>query len=336
MSKKKYHINIILGLIILFSLNTLMISSVAPLYLGKQIFAWIIGLGLFFVGRFLDIKQISKYKKIIFIFCCLFLLIPIFTNTITRGSRRWINIGPINIQPSETVKPLLMLNIASTQFPILHLIPVFIILFQPDLGSAISTLILLTPIVLYNKKFFKIVLIISLVGLLCSPLIWKFGLHDYQKNRITYFLNPASDPLGKGYNVIQSKIAIGSGGLFGKGYRQGTQGQLLFLPEKHTDFMFASTAEELGIIGISLIIFAYYLLIGGLIEKAYNTSNRLIFIFTLGIAIQIWFQSFINIGMNLGILPVTGIPLPFLSVGGSSLIAYLFSLGIIFSDYWEF
>jgi rod shape determining protein RodA len=336
MSKKKYHINIILGIAILFSLNTLMVSSVAPAYLGKQIFAWIMGLGLFFVGRSLDIKQISKYKKIIFLFCCFLLLIPILTNSITRGSRRWINIGPLTFQPSEVTKPLLMLNIASTQFPLLHLIPFFIVLFQPDLGSAISILILLAPIVLYNKKFFKIILLITVLGIACSPLIWKFALHDYQKNRITYFLNPSSDPLGKGYNVIQSKIAIGSGGLFGKGYKQGTQGQLLFLPEKHTDFMFASTAEELGIVGISLIILAYYFLIGGLIEKAYHTSNRLIFIFTLGIAIQLWFQSFINIGMNLGILPVTGIPLPFISVGGSSLMAYLFSLGIIFSDYWEF
>jgi len=294
------------------------------------------GLGLFFVGRFLDVKQISKYKRAIFIFCCVLLLIPILTNSITRGSRRWINVGPITVQPSEIVKPLLMLNIASTQFPLIHLIPVFIILFQPDLGSAISTLILLAPIVLYNKKFFKLILLISLIGALCSPLIWKFGFHDYQKNRVTYFLNPNSDPLGKGYNVIQSKIAIGSGGFLGKGYKQGTQGQLLFLPEKHTDFMFASTAEELGFVGISLVLLAYYFLLSGLIEKAYSTSNRLIFIFTLGIAIQIWFQAFINIGMNLGILPVTGIPLPFLSVGGSSLMAYLFSLGIIFSDYWEF
>ena len=151
MSKKKHHINIILGLIILFSINTLMISSVAPSYLGKQIFAWILGLGLFFVGRFLDIKQISKYKKIIFIICCVSLLIPIVTNRITRGSRRWIYLGPVGIQPSEVVKPLLMLNIASTSIPILHLIPVFIILLQPDLGSAISTLILLAPIVLYNN-----------------------------------------------------------------------------------------------------------------------------------------------------------------------------------------
>lgn len=336
MSKKNYHINIIIGLIILFSINILMTSSIAPPYLKKQIFAWIFGLALFFLGRHLDIKQISKYRKVIFTICCILLIIPIITNKVTRGSRRWIDLGIITIQPTEVIKPWLMLNIATTSAPITHLIPVFIIILQPDLGSAISTLFLLSPILLYNKKFFQLTLLGLIVFMFLSPLIWKFGLHDYQKNRVIHFLNPSLDPLGKGYNVIQSKIAIGSGGFWGKGYKKGTQGQLLFLPEKHTDFMFASTAEELGIFGVSLIIFAYYLIIGGLIEKAYATSNRIIFIFTLGIAIQIWLQSLINIGMNLGLLPVTGIPLPFLSVGGSSLIAYLFSLGVIFSDYWEF
>jgi len=155
---------------------------------------------------------------------------------------------------------------------------------------------------------------------------------DYQQNRINTFLNPKEDPLGEGYNVIQSQIAIGSGGFFGKGYKKGTQGQLLFLPEKHTDFMFATTAEELGLFGVSIILFAYYLLIRTLFNKAFSTKNRPLFIFTLGIAIQIWMQTFVNIGMNIGLLPVTGIPLPFISVGGSSLMTLLFSLGIIYSS----
>lgn len=180
---------------------------------------------------------------------------------------------------------------------------------------------------------FKIALIALGVLILFSPLIWKFGLHDYQKHRIEVFLNPTADPLNKGYNVIQSQIAIGSGGIFGKGYKKGSQGQLLFLPEKHTDFMFAATSEELGLFGVGLILFAYYLIVRGLISKAFaTTNNRPLFLFTLGIAIQIWFQVFVNIGMNIGILPVTGIPLPLLSVGGSSILATFFSLGVIFSS----
>jgi rod shape determining protein RodA len=167
---------------------------------------------------------------------------------------------------------------------------------------------------------------------LLSPLIYSKVLHDYQRQRIVNFINPGADPQGKGYNVIQSKIAVGSGGFFGKGYKKGSQGQLLFLPEKHTDFMFAATTEELGCLGVLIIITSYYFLIKTLINKAYSTQIRPLFIFTLGIALQIWMQAFINIGMNIGVLPVTGIPLPFISVGGSSLMALMFSLGIIYSS----
>ncbi len=310
----------------------LMISSVAPSVFWKQLFAWVVGVGLFFVGKQINPKQIMPYKWLIFAICCFLLFLPIILNNITRGSRRWIDVGPTTIQPSEVAKPWLMLFLANSTFPIAHFIPFMIIMMQPDLGSAISVLFLAVPNVLYNKKLLQFVLMGSLVFILVSPLIYNYVLHDYQKHRIVNFLNPNSDPLGKGYNVIQSKIAIGSGGIFGKGYKKGTQGQLLFLPEKHTDFMFATTGEELGLLGILIIISSYYFLIKTLIDKAYSTTNRALFIFTLGISFQIWMQAFINIGMNIGVLPVTGIPLPFISVGGSSLMALLFSLGIIYSS----
>ena len=310
-----------------------MISSVAPQVIGKQLIAWGIGIVLFFVGRQINPKQINSSKWLIFVVCCVLLLIPILFNNITRGSRRWIDLGFTTIQPSEIVKPWLMLFLSNTSLPLFHFIPVGIIMAQPDLGSAISVLFLLIPIILYNKKIFKLILIGGLIFIIISPILYSKVLHDYQRKRITTFLNPAADPLGQGYNVIQSKIAIGSGGFFGKGYRNGTQGQLLFLPEKHTDFMFATTAEELGFAGILVILVSYYFLIKGLFTKAFNTTNnRPLFLFTLGIALQIWMQTFVNIGMNIGILPVTGIPLPFLSVGGSSLMALFFSLGVIYSS----
>lgn len=310
-----------------------MVSSIAPGSTIKQIFAWLIGISLFVLGRQINVKQINASKWLIFIVACLFLLSPILLNNITRGSRRWINIASMTIQPSEIVKPWLMLVLANSQFPLLHLIPVIIVLIQPDLGSAISILFLMLPIIFYDKKVFKITLIIGLIFLTVSPIAYKTLLHDYQRERIINFLNPNADPLGNGYNVIQSKIAVGSGGFFGKGYKKGTQGQLLFLPEKHTDFMFAATAEELGSIGIILILATYFLLIRTLLKKAFaTTNNRPLFLFTLGITFQLWMQAFINIGMNLGVLPVTGIPLPFLSVGGSSIMTLLFSLGIIYSS----
>jgi len=323
----------LISLGVLFSINLLMISSLAPQLFLKQLISWAIGVGLFVIGTQINPKQIASSKTAVFIFSCVALFLPILLNNITRGSRRWIDIGIGTLQPSEIIKPWLMLFLVNTNYPFLLIIPVSIILIQPDLGSAITTAILAIPLIFYNKKLLKIFIFFGIVLLLASPFIWNNLLHDYQKNRIINFINPELDPLGKGYNVIQSKIAIGSGGIWGKGYRKGTQGQLLFLPEKHTDFMFAATAEELGLVGISLIVIAYFILIKSLLAKAFvNCYNRQLLLFTLGITFQIWAQVFINIGMNLGILPVTGIPLPFISVGGSSLMALMFSLGIIYSS----
>jgi rod shape determining protein RodA len=331
--RNNFWLPVIISLGLLFCINLLMVSSLAPQLLSKQLISWVIGVFLLIIGTQINPKQIISSKNLIFIVSCIFLVLPILLNHITRGSRRWLDFGIASLQPSELVKPWLMLFLVNTNFPLLILIPVGIIMLQPDLGSAISVLLLLIPIVLYSKKLFKLSLVLIIITIILSPLIWNKALHDYQKHRIINFLNPQTDPLGQGYNVIQSKIAIGSGGLWGKGYKKGTQGQLLFLPEKHTDFMFAATAEELGLAGISLIFIAYYLLIKSLINKAYSTvSNRQLFLFTLGIAFQIWAQSFINIGMNLGLLPVTGIPLPFLSVGGSSIMALMFSIGVIYSS----
>jgi rod shape determining protein RodA len=322
-----------ISLLIFITINLLMVSSLAPQAFFKQLLAWIIGIFLFFVGTQINPKQIAGNRWPIFIVSCVLLLLPIILGNITRGSRRWIDIGTASLQPSEIVKPGLMLFLASGSLPYLHLLPVAIILAQPDLGSAFTVLVLLIPIILYTPKLLKLSILLGLFCLLLSPFTWRFLLHDYQKNRIATFLNPTHDPLGQGYNLIQSQIAIGSGGLFGKGYRQGTQGQLLFLPEKHTDFIFAATSEELGLVSILLIFFAYFLLLRTLLNKAFNsTNNRPLFLFTLGITLEIWIQTVVNIGMNIGLLPITGIPLPFLSVGGSSLLAFLFSLGIIYSS----
>ena len=324
---------IVSSLLIFLCLNLLMISSLAPQLLLKQILAWIFGFLLFFIGTQINPNLNQKTRWILFIGSCLLLLLPILTGNITRGSRRWINIGLISFQPSEIVKPPLMLFLASQNFPLLHLIPVLIVASHPDLGSAITLLVLMIPVILYSPKLIKLSIISFFCLLIISPLIWKYLIHDYQKNRIETFINPQLDPLGQGYNLIQSQIAVGSGGLFGKGYRQGTQGQLLFLPEKHTDFIFAATAEELGLVSVILIFFAYFLLLSSILKKAFNTKyNKTLFLFTLGICFEIWTQIIVNIGMNIGLLPVTGIPLPFLSVGGSSLIAILFSLGVIYSN----
>ena len=323
-----------ISLLILLSLNLLAISSVAPQLLNKQIISWLVGIILFFLGRQFTVSQLAPVKWHIFILSCLLLLLPIFFGDSTRGSQRWLNLGFISFQPSEIVKPGLMLYLANSQALIsqlLHFLPVLIISLQPDLGSSISVLFLISPLLIHSQKLLKISLISLLVLSLASPLIWNKVLLPYQQKRIITFLRPESDPLGQGYHVIQSKIAIGSGGIFGKGYKKGSQGRLLFLPEKHTDFIFAAITEELGLVGAGLILFAYFLLLKTLLKKAFSQTTLTQQLFTLGITIQIWLQAFVNIGMNLGLLPVTGIPLPFVSVGGSSIISLLFSLGIIYS-----
>lgn len=330
--RKNIPLTLIIGVIILCSLNLLMISSLSPQLFWKQLFAWVIGFFLFFVGTQINPKQTSSQGISLLIISCIILLIPILSGEFTRGSRRWLYFGSMSLQPSEIVKAPLMLFLSTTSFPWLHLIPVAIIILQPDLGSAVSVFFLLVPILFYSPKLLKLSLIAGLILLIASPLAYKYILKDYQRQRIEHFMEPSSDPLGQGYNLIQSQIAIGSGGFFGKGYKKGTQGQLLFLPEKHSDFIFAATTEELGLFSVFLILISYFLIISSLFKKAFSTTyNRPLFLFTLGIAIEIWAQAFINIGMNLGLLPVTGIPLPFMSVGGSSIIVLLFSLGIICS-----
>lgn len=330
---KNSNLSVAASLIIFFCFNMVMTSSLAPSFLIKQFTLWIIGLFLFFIGRHINTKLNPSTNYLILISCCILIVLPILIGNITRGSHRWIPLGFTSLQPSEIVKPWLMLFLSNTSHIFLVFIPVILVMLQPDLGSAITIMTLLTPFILLNKKILKFSLLLLVISIAASPIIFNKVLKPYQKNRITHFLNPSTDPLGHGYNIIQSKIAIGSGGLFGKGYKKGSQGQLLFLPEKHTDFIFAATAEELGLAGISIILLAYFLLINAIFSKARALPNNApLYFFSLGIGIQIWMQMFVNIGMNIGILPVTGIPLPFISVGGSSLVSLLFSLGIICSS----
>jgi rod shape determining protein RodA len=310
-----------------------MVFSLAPHLLVKEIFLWILGLAFFYLGRHLNPSQFTSFNRLLFAFICLLLLLPLVFNLPTRGSRRWLNLGLFSFQPSEITRPLSALFLANTSHPLYQLIPVFLIALQPDLGSAFLSLVLLVPLILYQARLIKISLLILLITSLLTPFAWKNLLHDYQRQRIITFLHPNLDPIGQGYHVIQSKIAIGSGGFLGKGFKKGSQSQLLFLPEKHTDFIFAATVEELGFISVIIILLAYYLLLSSLLIQAFShQTNQALFRFSLMVAFLIWTQVVINIGMNLGLLPITGITLPFLSIGGTSLVSLLFSLGIAFSS----
>ena len=318
----------LISLVVLFCINILMVSSVAPSLVGKQLIAWGLGLVLFFIGKQINLKQLNSYKWPIFIICCIALLLPIVLNFSTRGSHRWIYIAGQTIQPSEFVKPMLMSFLANTSLSFLLFIPVAIIMAQPDLGSAISVLFLIIPVIFYNKKLLKFSLIAGLCLILISPLIYKYGLHDYQQKRITTFLNPKNNPLDEGYNVIQSQIAIGSGGFFGRGLGESRQ-KFMYIPEVWSDSIFAVVAEEVGFLfSLALISLYFYIFYQALLisQRAPDFFGKLL---AGGIGIWIFWQAFINIGGATNLIPMTGVPLPFVSSGGSAIMALLMALGIL-------
>ena len=276
----------------------------------------------------------------------LLLLVLIIGKSGDWGAQSWIRIGPIGIQPSEIAKIGFILTFSyhlnkvgekinepkNLLFLIIHLaVPVTLIMLQPDAGSAMVFIFIFIVMMFVAGVSLKYLLTATAAGIISLPLIYMFLLSDYQKHRIQVFLNPDLDKLGSGYNVIQSKIAVGSGGFFGKGFLQGTQNQLGFLPTKHTDFIFSVISEELGFIGASIVILLLFTIIFRCLKTA-SSSNTLFgkYICT-GVAAMLIFHTVENIGMCIGLLPVTGIPLPFFSYGGSSLITNFIAIGLVLS-----
>lgn len=324
---------------LLVSIGILVIySSSKELAIQQSIFTTV-GFLLFFLISRIELSAIRKLIRPAY-FLILFLLVAVLILGFeTRGSVRWIPLGIFNIQPSEFAKPVLILFLAkfwsgrvASWFNIfkslLFSLPLILLIFkQPDLGSALTIMAIWLGMLLAAQISVKKLLTLGLVFLLVIPISWTF-LHDYQRERITSFLTPGADPLGKGYNLIQSTIAVGSGEFLGRGLGRGTQSRLQFLPEFRTDFIFASIAEELGLVGSVLILGLYLFLLSYLLRIAGQTNNAFQFLVAAGVVSMFLFQVIVNIGMNVGIMPITGITLPLISYGGSSLIATFLSLGM--------
>ena len=278
-------------------------------------------------------------------FLCLILLILVLVIGETRnGATRWLNIGITSFQPSELMKiamPLMIAryiargalppDVSSVALSItIVLIPSYLIMQEPDLGTSI--LIAFSGLVVIflsglKKRYLAIAFTLFLAYL---PFMWS-SIHPFQKKRVLSFLNPESDPLGSGYHLIQSKIAIGSGGLFGKGWLNGTQGQLDFLPERTTDFIFAILAEEFGFLGVSLLIGIYLFIIGRGIMIAINAQDLFSRLLASSISLTFFVYVFVNIAMTTGLLPVVGVPLPLISSGGTSMVTIMIGLGMLIS-----
>lgn len=331
---------IILSSLFLISIGILVIySSSRDLAIQQAIFI-AVGIALFFLVSRFELTSIKNLIKPLYILILLALVAVLILGTETRGSLRWIPLGIFNIQPSEFAKPLLILllakfwseNLPSTTNILKSLLwsapLIFLIFRQPDLGSALTIGAIFLGMLFAARVSIKKMIAIFLIILSIVPLGWLF-LHGYQRERIVSFMAPESDPLGTGYNVIQSTIAVGSGEFFGRGLGRGTQSRLQFLPEFRTDFIFASIAEEMGFVGSILILSLYLFLLTYLLRSAYKTNNSFRFLIIMGVFSMFLFQVFVNIGMNVGLLPITGITLPLISYGGSSAVATLLSLGMV-------
>ncbi len=317
--------------------------SGTPLYL-KQIFWLLIGLSVMVVIAFTEYRFYSDFAYIVYTVAFFFLLVVTGYGIITSGAQRWIKIGSISFQPSEFVKISLILALAKFfQRPpsregyslkdltlpfLLLLLPMGLILKQPDLGTSIILLLIFFSILIFVKIRWSTLLTIGLGGAAILPISWGF-LKEYQKRRIITFFNPELDPLGAGYHLIQSKIAVGAGGIIGKGFMKGTQCKLGFLPEQQTDFIFSALGEEWGLIGSLMIIGLYFMLILWGLRIAVQSKDRFGAILSFGVVAMLFWHIFINIGMVLGMMPVVGIPLPLLSYGGSFLFSTLIGIGLL-------
>ncbi len=271
----------------------------------------------------------------------LFLVLVLVLGDVKFGAQRWISFGNIGFQPSEFSKLIIILTLArylgqrktvrSQDLFIPFLIclaPFVLIVKQPDLGTALTLIPILFVMLYVWGASLRVLLLICFSSLLTTPLLWQL-LKDYQKQRIAVFINPNADPLGAGYTVIQSKIAIGSGRLFGKGWLAGTQSQLNFLPERHTDFIFSVVGEEWGFIGAVLLLMLYLALIWRAYSCAQHSLNPLGRLSACGIIAMFSFQVVINIAMTMGLVPVVGWPLPLISYGGSSLLVTMGSIALL-------
>lgn len=327
---------------LLLSFGILIIYSSSKELAFQQVMFALVGLIIYFFVSQFDYRSIKNLIFPFYFLSIILLVIVVILGVETRGVVRWIPLGPINIQPSEFAKPaliLLLANFWSKNYPSLLNIfksllwssPIIFFIFkQPDLGSTITILAIWVVMLFASGISLRNILILTLLVLLMIPL-GALTLAPYQKQRISGFLAPESDPLGKGYNLIQSQIAVGSGQLLGRGLGRGTQSRLQFLPEFRTDFIFAAIAEEMGFVGSLIILSIYLILLIFCLRAGGGGVDAFGFLIISGTSAMILFQVLINIGMNIGLLPITGITLPLISYGGSSLLATLFTLGFVSS-----
>ncbi|WP_281264070.1 rod shape-determining protein RodA [Candidatus Westeberhardia cardiocondylae] len=355
---KKYFFNIklyvdrkllfLISILLIYSIFIIWSASNENIYIIKwKIFQISVGFFSMIIFAKIPPKIYELFAPYLYILCILLLLIVNFFGHVSKGAQRWLEIGYIHFQPSEIAKISIPLMIArfiyrNNKFSsfsfinvffllIIVIFPIILIILQPDLGTAILILFSSFFILFLSGINWRLFFLLFILFVFFSFIYYFFFMHEYQKMRIIMLLYPEIDPFGSGYHIIQSKIAIGSGGFWGKGWLNGTQSKLKFLPECHTDFIFSVLSEEFGFIGVLFLLFLYILIIWRGLYISINAKNIFNKIVSSSLIIVFFTYIFVNIGMVSGILPIVGVPLPLISYGGSSLITLMIGFGIIMS-----
>jgi rod shape determining protein RodA len=338
----------IIGLINLFSATHGPHSKEVETLFIQQIVWLTAGWTIFFVMTFIDYVWINRVVWLMYIVNVGALVYVDFFGKIVLGGQRWIDLHFFRYQPSETMKMCLILvlskilitrnpegpgmGLRDLLFPLaLLLVPFVLTMKQPDLGTAMMLMFIGGTLLFFVKIRTSILITILVLGTVAMPVLWKYALKDYQKHRIYTFISPDSDPQGKGYNSIQSRIAVGSGQFFGKGFRQGTQSQLEFLPERHTDFIYSVLSEEWGFVGSIAVLTTFIVLFLVCFEIAARARDKFGALIVIGVTAYLFWHMFVNIGMVIGLLPIVGVPLPLLSYGGSGMLTTMLGMGLISS-----
>lgn len=333
----------------LIAFGALVLTSAAAGDFSRYAESHLLRFGIFFVAAIV----ISRFSKDLvkffaypgYVVVLLLLMAVEIMGTLGGGSQRWLEVGPIRIQPSELMKPAVVVALARfyESLPVgmiptwralipagaIIALPMAFVLLQPDLGTSLAIAFGGGLVMLFAGLPLRWFIMAGAAGLAAIPLAFFFALKPYQQDRVTTFLDPESDPLGEGYQITQSKIAIGSGGLFGKGFNEGSQSHLNYLPEPHTDFVFATMAEEWGFAGGLFVIGAFAIILGWGFKVARNSADRFGKLLAAGMTATIFFYVAINLMMVMGLAPVVGIPLPFVSHGGSSMMTNMICIGIL-------
>ncbi|MBI3523021.1 MAG: rod shape-determining protein RodA [Betaproteobacteria bacterium] len=329
---------------LLLSYALLVVSSASYDRIGAQLLNTLVALVVMRLVAQVPPQRLMYFALPVFVGGVLLLIAVALFGDISKGARRWLNLGFMRVQPSEIMKIAMPLMLAwyfqrhetflrlreYVVAAILLLLPVVLIARQPDLGTALLVLAAGFYVIFLAGLSWKILIGLAVSAMAAAPLAWSM-LHDYQRSRIMTLLDPEADPLGKGFHIIQSTIAIGSGGILGKGWGQGTQAQLEFIPERHTDFIFAVLSEEFGLLGNTLLLILYALLIGRGMMIAANAPTLFTRLLAGSITLIFFTYAFVNMGMVSGLLPVVGVPLPFISYGGTSLTTLFIGIGILMS-----